>query len=247
MSRPFHIGVALVVLYAALAVGYVAFGGRVRPLFDGFAPPPPYRWVNPPREFAAGNDPPGPSTFDVALGPAGSVQGGGSSEDGQAIFSFAAGAFPAHPPDTKVTVQVTPLDPSTLAAPPPGVAADGNAYRVDFAYQPSSQAVPLLAVPADVFLVVPEPAQTLLFSTDGQSWDSLPLRPVPDPTQIGGRFDRPGYLLAVAPPVTRATDLSGTSDSSRLLGAAGAVFGLTALLILLPVGWRTIRRKQDAP
>lgn len=234
-------GVALALVYAAVAAGYVAAGGRLRPLFDGFAPPPPYRWVNPPKEFAAGNDPPRPSRFDVPLGPDGSLQAGGSSDDGQAIFSFAAGTFPAHPPDTTVTVEVTPVDPATLGAPPAGLAADGNAYRVNLGYAPTATSIPMLSIPGDVFVVVPEPAQTLLFSTTGQGWESLPSRPVPDPTQIGGRFDRPGYLLAVAPPLPPRDLSTGPSDSARLLQVAAVTLALTAALILAPVVWRRMR------
>lgn len=229
-------------VYAVAAVVYVEIGDNPRPLFDGFAPPPPYRWVNPPREFRAGNQPPRPSTVDVPLGPAGSNVGSGSSSDGQVILTFPAGAFPGHPTDTRVTVQVTPVDPAVLAAPPPGLAADGNAYRLDFVSEPSRSPVPGLVMPADVILVVPEPAQTLLFSGDGRAWGNLPFRPVPDPTQLAGSFTAPGYFLAVAPPVGRPSDLgTGPSDASRLLRVAAVTVGLTLALVVAPIAWRRIR------
>jgi hypothetical protein len=237
-------GVLLALAYAAVTVVYVRHGGNARPLFDGFAPPPPYNWVNPPKEFAAGNVQPKPSSVEIALGPGGSAVGGGSSPDGQVILSFKAGAIPPRDADTRVVVQVTPVDPAVVAAPPPGLAADGNAYRLDFTYQPSGQSVPSLAEPADVFLVVPEPAQTLLFSRDGRTWENLPFRPVADPTQIGGAFPGPGYLLAVAPPVGRPSESDSDNASVGLIGALALIAGLAGVLWLAPLAWSRLRSRS---
>ena len=234
-------GIVFVVLYVALAVAY-----NTRPLFDGFAPPPPYNWVNPPKEFRSGNVVPKPSSVDVALGPTGSAQGGGSSDDGQVIVSIAAGAFAPHSPDTKVTVHITPVDPATLAPPPAGLLADGNAYRIDLSYEPSKTPVPMATPATDIFLVVPEPAQTLLYSADGKSWDSLPFRPVPDPTQIGGAVAKSGYLLAVAPPVGRLSEVgTGGRQAGRVFQVASVIAALAAALWLLPVGLRQLRRRPS--
>src|SRR5205085_6125335 len=240
---PVRAGAVFAILYAGVAVFTAIAGpGRSRPLFDGFAPPPPSRWVHPPKEFVAGNEPPKPSTIDVNLGPTGSAISSGSSGDGQVILSFPAGAFPAHPPDTKVVALITPLDPASLAPPPTGLEADGNAYRLDFTYDPSKQPDTALSAPADVFLVVPEPAQTLLFSTDGRSWASLPFRPVPDPTQVGGSITAPGFLLAAAPPVARPASTSTSSgDGSRVAVVAAITAGLALVLYLAPLGWRALR------
>lgn len=236
-------GAILALAYVALAVAYVRYGGNARPLFDGFAPPAPYNWVNPPKEFAAGNVQPRPSSLDVVFGPDGSAVGGGSSPDGQVILSFKAGAIPPHPPDTRVVVQITPVDPAVVAVPPPGLAADGNAYRLDFTYQPSGQAVTSLNEPADVFLVVPEPAQTLLFSRDGRTWENLPFRPVADPTQIGGAFPGPGYLLAVAPPVGRPSESDTDDESVGMTGAIVLTAGLAGVLWLAPLAWSRLRSR----
>jgi hypothetical protein len=234
--------VVIAVGYAALAAVYVRVGPVPRPLFDGFAPPPQYRWVHPPKEFAAGNQPPKPSTIDVGLGPAGSAVASGSSDDGQVVFSFGAGVFPPHPSDTKVVVKVTPLDPATLGAPPPGLRADGNAYRLDFAYQPSNQAVATLDNAGDVFLVVPEPAQSLVFSPDGRAWQGLPPRPVADSTQIGGSLSSAGYLLAVAPPVSGPSATVRSSDNGgRILTVAAITLGLAVALWLVPFAWARLR------
>jgi hypothetical protein len=249
VRRASGVGLALALVYVLVAAGHARLGpvppGRARPLFDGFAPPPPYNWVKPPKEFASGNQVPTPSSFDVALGPAGSVVSGGSSQDGQVIFSMPAGSIAAHPPDTKVKVDITPLDPATLPPPPPGVAADGNAYRVAFSYQPSGTAVNALASPSDVFFVVPQPASALLFSGDGTAWEPLPARPAADPTQVGGAASRPGFYLAVAPPVAPATGVTGSVQSNRgLLGVAAVTVALAVVLGLAPVGWRRLRGRR---
>ena len=241
-----RVGIGLAVVYAVLAAVYVRVGGNPRPLFDGFAPVPPYNWVNPPPEFRAGNVVPRSSSLDVPLGPEGSVVTSGSSGDGQVILTFPAGAFAVHPPDVRVVVQMTPVDPSELAPPPPGLAPDGNAYRLDFAYNPSGDEA-ALGAEADVFLVVPEPAQTLLFSRDGQVWENLPFRPVADPTQIGGAFPAPGYLLAVAPPVGRPSATADTeSEGSRLARTAVVTVGLAAVLVAMPFVWQLVRRRPAA-
>ena len=244
---PVRSGAALALVYVALAVAYWQFTDSPRPLFDGFAPPPPYNWVNPPREFRSGNVAPKPASIDVALGPAGSAVGSGSTGDGQVIVSSPAGAFPAHPPDAKVVVRITPVDPATLAPPPAGLVADGNAYRLDMTYEASKTPVTMLSAPSDVFVVVPEPAQTLLFSPDGKTWENLPFRPVPDPTQIGGGVDRPGYLLAVAPPVGRPSETTGGGgdESAKVFQAVAAMAGLALVMWFVPVGVRRLRGRPS--
>ena len=248
MRRPTAaVGLALALAYVVVAVAHARLGGGSRPLFDGFAPPPPYNWVHPPKEFAAGNTVPKPSSFEIALGPAGSAVSGGSSSDGQMIFSIPAGAIAAHAPDTNVKVDVTPLDPAGLAPPLPGLNADGNAYRVDFTYQPSGAPVPALAVPSDIFLVVPSPAQTVLFSADGKTWEMLPFRPAADPTQVGGAINRPGYFEAAAPPAPAPTGTGDTHDrAGQLVAVAAVTIGLGLLLGLGPVGWRRLRGRGAA-
>jgi hypothetical protein len=236
-----RLGVAIALGYAVMAALYVRVGPVPRPLFDGFAPPPPYRWVHPPKEFAAGNQPPKPSTIDVDLGPTGSAVASGSSEDGQVIISFGAGVFPAHSSDTKVVVRVTPVDPATLGAPPPGLLADGNAYRLEFAYQPSNQAIAAPDRPGDVFLIVPEPAQSLDFSPDGQAWQALPPRPTADSTQVGGSLSSAGYLLAVAPPVAGSTTGARSSDRGGILRVAAITAGLAIALWVVPLAWTRLR------
>ena len=235
-------GLLLAMGYVVVALGYGRLHGQSRPLFDGFAPPPPYDWVHPPKEFAGGNTVPKESSFDVPLTAAGSGVASGSSDDGQVVLSFAKGVFAGHAADTKVVVHMTPLDPAGLGAPPTGLLADGNAYKLDFTYQPSGQAVTALTATSDIFLVVPQPAQTLLFSADGQAWNALPFRPAADPTEIGGGLSAPGYLLGVAPPVGPPTlSANANNDPSRVVAALAVTIGIALALWLIPFGIHRLR------
>src|SRR5947209_20633268 len=58
LDRRLLIGAALVALYLAAAALTLPGPLGLRPLFDGFSGPPPYRWVSPPKELAAGNQKP---------------------------------------------------------------------------------------------------------------------------------------------------------------------------------------------
>src|SRR5437879_13574978 len=65
------LGITIGALYALTAVLTVAFTPHhVRPLFEGFTPPPPYQWVDPPGEFKAGHASPQPKTSAFPLLPA---------------------------------------------------------------------------------------------------------------------------------------------------------------------------------
>jgi hypothetical protein len=68
---------------------------------------------------------------------------------------------------------MSPLDPTHLGRLPTGHYADGNAYRIELHYEPSSQPVTTLANPGNLVLTVPQASQTLFFSTDGRQWRSV--------------------------------------------------------------------------
>lgn len=234
-------GLAFTLLYVATALGYGVLFSDLRPLFDGFAPPPPYRWVNPPPEFRAGNEPPRPSAFDLMLGPAGSEPASGSSEDGQVVLSFPAGAFAPSPGSERVAVTITPAAPATLGPVPAGLRASGNAYRLDFVNEPSKERATALAVRADAFVVVPDAPEALLFSADGVSWERLPPRPVGDPSQVGGAFGAPGYLLGGAAPSARPASSLPSDEAGRIARAAAATVALAAAFALAPAALRWAR------
>jgi hypothetical protein len=190
---------------------------RGRPLLDSFVPPPPYRWVSPPPELAAGNQSPATGTFTVHLGPDGSQAGVFSTPDLQATLILEKGAIaPAHG-SASVRLSIKPLDPATLAAPPSGITIAGNAYRFEAAYRPGGEPVKSLTGPARVELIYPATAgtyhhRTLQLPDGSTSWrrltttDTAPqLQTISDVTSLGvfavGQVGKPsgGSLLRSLP------------------------------------------------
>jgi len=105
-----RVGIAILVVYAlAAALTLGTTGHPLRPLFEGIGPSSPYRWVNPPPDFAASNVKPEPATTDIELDAAGSKPAGLSTPDGQVVLNLPAGAVAPRPGDTNVAVTVTAL------------------------------------------------------------------------------------------------------------------------------------------
>ncbi|HTJ74214.1 MAG TPA: hypothetical protein VL337_02520 [Acidimicrobiales bacterium] len=218
-------GLGLAALYLLAAAVTPHLSGRpLRPLFDGFAPPAPYAWVNPPPEFAKDNRKPTDATQDVALGPDGSAASNSTTSDGQAIAGLDAGSAPPHAPDTTVRVQVTPVDPGTLGPLPTGLRPEGNAYRITLTYEPSGQALTTLAKPGTVALTAAAPASTLLFSADGRTWQDVNGRPFGDSNGLFAQLTGPGYFLPTSHnPARTAGARGGGSGSGAVLAVVGGV------------------------
>src|SRR5690349_14958914 len=130
LDRRLLIGAALVAAYLVAAVLTLPGPLGLRPLFDSFQPPPPYRWVKPPKELAPTNTPPSKAAKTITLGPNGSPATDIAADDSQVLFSLPDGAIAAHPPDTTVNALIEPLDPATLGPVPAPYSVDGNAYKV---------------------------------------------------------------------------------------------------------------------
>jgi hypothetical protein len=234
-------GIAIAAAYVVTAIITIAVTTHhVRPLFEGFTPPPPYHWVDPPDDFKAGNLQPTPKTDSSDLTPTGSQQISTGTDDAQLTLNIAAGAIPSHGTDTTIEIKIKPLAPKTLGAVPVDLAADGNAYKVSLAYTPSRTAVPPLAEPGNVFLVTPHPASELLFSTDGKSWSQLDIQPTGRSDTIAAAFARSGYYLAAMVP-TASTSSGGTSDTGRIVLVAAITVVLALALVFVP---QVIRRRR---
>ena len=229
-----RVGLALVALYVVVAAltGLIS-GHDVRPLFDTIGPPPPYQWVNPPPQFAAGNQKPAPMTYDLPLASTKTSPVGVSSAEAQLVLNLPAGAIPPHGADTTVHAVVTPVDPATLAplAPALGLRPDGNAYRTEFTYKPSGQALAAIASPGNVFVVVPLPGHGIAFSPDGVAWQLLDSQAVGGQSAMGAVFRQPGYYMGT----TRA---SATTQTTKKGGGNATLFAVVgvALLALILVG-----------
>lgn len=237
-------GALVVVAYLGVAWVTLSLSGHhVRPLYEGVGQQTiPYKWVKPPPAFAAGNQVPQPSTTDVPLDAGGSKAIGVTTEDGQLVLNLPVGAMGPSPGDTTVRVALTPLDPAPLAAVPAGLLANGNAYQVQLAYQPSG-APAAIKVAGNIILTTPSPATTMLFSADGKAWQKLPTQPVGGPTVIGSQFTGQGFFLGTA--VKHAAAAPGSSSVSTVVLAA-----ITAALALaifgIPLALRRLRRHRPA-
>lgn len=136
--RAWTFGLTAMVVYAIAAVWVVASGSiGVRPLYDGNAPPPPYRWVDPPKDLEADNETPQVGHSVVEFTPEGSKGINVFTADGQAFFILPIGAFKPVEGQTGVSVDITPKKPAKSAKAPKGFEVDGNAYVYTAKYVPS--------------------------------------------------------------------------------------------------------------
>ena len=139
----------------------------------------------------------------------------------------------------------TPLDPKKLAKPPGGMRPNGNAYRVEMAYQPSGAPLAATTTSGNVVMVVPDEAEKMLFSVDGKSWAELPTQKLGDPTTVGSAFNKPGYYLvghAAGVPNPNKDD-----SKKRMLGIVMVVVSVALLLgYVLPTVLRRSRAAQAA-
>jgi hypothetical protein len=223
-----------------------------RPLLDGLAPPPPYRWVKPPPEAASANKPPSGAAASVDLGPNGTAVTAISTDDGQANLLLDPNAIAPSRGDRSVKVQIEPVDPGTLAALPSGLVAAGNAYRIRFSYQPSGKPVTTLAGKATVSLVfalLPIPVSsafdnTVLASPDGKAWTKEQSTATPGSHQVASTLQQPGYVMAAVPPAP--PEQAASSNRTPLiigLVAAARVFAAAALLLVRRVS--AARRDEE--
>jgi hypothetical protein len=179
--RALVLGLVIAGVYVVMS----AVGGRLspfarRPILDGFAPPPPYRWVSPPPDLASTNKPPATGRFTLRLDPAtGSKADVFSTADGQVSLALGEGAIPARAGQDSVALTITPMAPAAGAEVPRKLQIAGNAYRIAAQYQPSGTPVVRLRSPARLVLAYPLPIDvavyhhTLLHSKDGSSWTTL--------------------------------------------------------------------------
>jgi hypothetical protein len=240
-------GLLLATVYALVVVGTVRLSDhRVRPLFDGAGNVVPYRWVQRPWYIPASyNVEPRPKRATVSLEGGASPLTGLTSQDSQLVLNLPAGAFPARPGASRVVVAITPVDPETLGATPSGLRPDGNAYRVEMAYQPAGGAVDEAALAGNVVLIVPEQGDAVLHSADGRTWEPLPSQLLGDPTTLGASFTRAGYYLG-ATSQPEVPEPPGSGKGGVVAGVA--VAAVVALLVGFgPAAARRRRPSRRAP
>ena len=229
-------GAGLALLYVVVAALTAQLSSRpVLPLFDGFAPPTPYAWVNPPPERAGDNVAPKPVERDVPLGPGGAPATNAATDDAQAIVGLNQGSVAANPPETGVKVRIVPGDAGTLGPLPQGLRVVSNAYRVELAYVPSGTAVTRLAEKGTIALTGADSGDRLLYSADGQTWQELAARPYGTDHGLYAELDGAGwFVMAASPAISPPGGDGGGSDLARtvLLVIAAVVPIVGAVLVV---------------
>lgn len=246
MRRPRAIvaGVVAVAVYAVGSLISARLGVQPAPMLDGLSPPPPYRWVEPPPELAAGNEEPAGGSFTVDLTKKGSTAGAFSTPDSQATVIVSEGSIAASSGEERVRIEIEPLDPALLGPPPSGLEFAGNVYRMTGTYEPGEQPVGELAPGHDqrVVLIYPAAASepehqpvTLLASDDGERWTRLETNDSSAQQQAQSTFENFGYFVVARPPA--ATGLSNSAIGVVVLSVI--LLALGALVIV-----RNVRRGQ---
>lgn len=224
-----RVGTVLAALYIAV-VGLTAalVPHNVRPLFDGFTPPAPYQWVEPPPELAHTNKPPDSVSVDLALQADPNVQlRSATTPDGQVLVNFSETALVGRPSDITATISLTPLAPSTLGDTPPGKAANGNAYRVQIRFAPSGARQTKLDGLTYILLRAPEQPEGLLHSPDGERWEEVEgAVSLTGALLVRAELKEAGWFVAYGDPVTSD---DATSDRPPFFVL---IIGLAALAAL---------------
>ena len=224
-------GAGFAVLYVVVAFVTAQLSSRpVLPLFDGFAPPVPYNWVNPPPEMAAGNTVPPPVERQFPVGADGAPASNAASDDAQIIVGLDNGSVPASAPDTTIAVRMVPLDPGTLGPLPAGLRAVSNAYQVTMTYLPSQTPLARLAVKGTIALTAGETGDRMLYSADGQTWEERAFRPYGQDHGVFTELEAVGWFVVASSSAPSSSAGGEQSDALKwallvtvfLVGVVGA-------------------------
>ncbi len=137
-------------------------------------------------------------------------------------------------------MKLTPVAPADLAPLPSGLRANGNAYRLQLAYN-TGGTIRGLEQPANLVLEIPELGDNLFFSRDGSHWSRIDARPVP-PRQLSltATFEHPGYFVSgtTLPELVGPEPESGHAMEIGLGAAALAVLGFGSAFVI-------VRRRRE--
>ena len=225
--------VALVYVLTAVVSGRLSPLAR-RPLLDGIAPPPAYRWVKPPPSLANGNQKPLSGQFEVPLDPqSGSEAQVLSTEDAQVSLVLGQGSVPPQAGFTSVSVTITPLAPKTNDAGDSGSIA-GNVYRIQATYAPNGPPVTAVRAGAQLVLFYPPPLDgtihdhVLVFSSDATAWKQLESTDSSFQQQVLANISQLGYFAVAA---------TGTATKAPFpLGKVIYLSLIIGVVVLLAVG-----------
>jgi hypothetical protein len=227
---------------AVLLLTRVALPGGARPLYDGFAPPAPYRWVNPPAALRNANQAPAPGNGKVAKADGKDASLAFETTDGQASLTAEIGALSLAASESGADGRLEPLDPTAYGPLPAGQAPSGNVYRLTVAAAPSNRAVTTFARPASLSLELANSAGTTMYtSPDGRAWTKIPSS-IGQPFVIGN-VTRTGYFVLGGPKGLLPTlEPRAAAKKSGGSGATLWVAGAVAVLVAGGVGLLLRRR-----
>jgi hypothetical protein len=214
-----------------LLLTHLALPGGARPLYDGFAPPAPYKWVNPPKELRDTNIAPSDGSGTVAR-----TDGSGASlafetGDGQASLTAELGALGLAAGETGAGGRLVPLDPTTFGGWPQGLAPSGNVYRLTVVANPSGREVTAFAKPASISLEIANSAgTTLLTSRDGKAWTRVSST-IGQPFVIANTTTTGYYVLAGPAGLLPSLEPASGAKRSGGLPAGLIAGGVVALLV----------------
>jgi hypothetical protein len=234
--RGWRIGAVVGGLYVlAVLVTLGVRSGHVRPLYEGFPPPAPYRWVDPPGIFAATNQKPTSEIGSIKLTAKGSQVAGIQTTDGQVVIGMATGAVAPHGSDTSIRMAIVPLASSAVGPLPNGLYPNGNVYRITLTYEPSGTAVTQLVKPGSMVIQIPGIGHQMYTSTDGHAWHAVDAHNVkPTNLYMEMQLRTPGYYLGgtTIPPPAPASSSSDVWRTAIGVGIlAVLVLGATFLLV----------------
>ena len=221
----------------------------IRPLYDGTGPLAPYRWVNPPSDFKHTNVAPTSASSTFQIGPKHSPPINLNTDDGQVSVIFPPDGVVPMTGQTKVKLEIKPLDPAKVATPPAGFDFDGNAYSVTGTYLPSGKPLQIPQVVCDLnnanacTTVVLRYAftATKLFLRTGQTWTEVKSQNATGALQIYGLSNQLGTFVAVDPHKP-----GGPKAKSQTGNIIAFVAGLAAILLGTLVARVRAKRKRRA-
>jgi hypothetical protein len=226
---------------AVLLLTRVALPGGARPLYDGFAPPAPYRWVNPPAALKSNNQAPVGGNGHVERSDGKDASLAFETTDGQASLTAEIATLGLTAADTGADGQLVPLDPTSYGPLPGGQAPSGNVYRVTILARPSGREISTLVKPASLSLELANSAGTSLYtSRDGKTWRKLPSS-IGQPFVIGNVTETGYYVLGG--PAGLLPSLSPPSAPKKS-GSGVALWGAGALAVLVAGGVGLLLRRR---
>jgi hypothetical protein len=248
-SRALGWGIVIVAVYVAggIASSHLSPLAR-RPLLDGFIPPAPYRWVDPPPELANSNLPPASGRSRIPMGPQGSQAAFMATDDAQVTLNAPKGAFPARPGSEAVVMTIEPVDPASVGPLPGELSVRGNVYLIAATYAPTGDRAKRLD--ASIVAILTYPAlsndlgnHTLLVSRDGTRWKRLKTHDQHATQQVNGELRSLGYLAVASAPIPSVGPGGSTPPSEG--GIPLSILAVMIGAVLLFVGVFFFGRDSD--